>query len=116
MSISKKAPEGSQVLDLGAARTARAEARAGQSAPVIKLSAGYVEIKAEMDVLVAEDLVNGKISSALSRLLADPADVDALMAEGITDEDLQSIVEFAAGKKLGESTASSKLSKSIGKN
>jgi hypothetical protein len=115
MAISKKAPEGANVLDLGALRTARAEARAGQPSPVIKLSAGYIDIKPEMDVFVAEDLIAGKIKSALTRLLADPADVDALLAEGVTDDDLQGIIEFAAGKKLGESLASSTLSPSTGK-
>jgi hypothetical protein len=115
MTISKKAPEGADVLDLGAARAARAEARAGHPNPVIRLSSGFVDLKPEMDILIAEDLTGGKVKSALVRLLADPADADALLAEGISDDDLKAIIEFATGKNLGESSASSKLSLSSGK-
>lgn len=102
MSISKKAPAGAKVFNLEATRNARAEARAGEAAPFIKLSAGFVEIKPEFDVLVAEDLMNGNLRHALTRLLVDPDDVKALLKEGITDSDLQELIEFASGKKLGE--------------
>ena len=108
MALIQKAPEGAKVLDLPSARLARAEARVGEPSSYIKLTAGYVEIKAELDVLVVGDLLNAKIKEALTRLFADPLDVDVVMAEGISDTDLQAIFEFASGKSLGESSASTK--------
>ena len=108
MAILKEAPAGAQVLDLGAARAARAEARAaaGETNPVIKLSAGYVEVKPEFDVTIAETLTAGRVRDALKSLLADPDDVEALIEEGITAPDLNEIVTFV-GASLGEATASS---------
>ena len=109
MTIAKKAPVGAKVLDLQSARTARAEARAGEPAAYLKLSVGFVEIKPEMDIFVIEDLKVGNVKSALTRLFADPKDAEAVFAEGITDDDFKSIVEFSAGKSLGEFSASTKL-------
>jgi hypothetical protein len=110
MAILKEAPAGANVLDLGAARAARAEARAATGAvdPVIKLTAGFVPIKPEFDVTVAELLVGGKIREALAALLVDPADVDSLISEGISAQDLNAIVAFV-GASVGESQASSTL-------
>lgn len=102
MSILKNAPEGAEVLDLGAARVARAEARQGKPLPVIKLSAGYVEVSPEMDVLSADDFRVGRIRQGLEKLLADPADVDELVKDGLSKPDLESIVEFVTGNSLGE--------------
>ena len=107
MAIVKKAPAGAKVLDLPSARSARAEARVGEPASFIKLSAGYVEIKPELDILAVEDLKAGNPKAALLRLFADPSDVEAVASEGLTDEDLKAIFEFAVGKSLGELTASS---------
>ena len=102
MSILKTAPEGAEVLDLGAARVARAEARQGKPLPVIKLSAGFVEVSAEMDVMSADDFAAGRIREGLAKLLADPTDVDELVKGGISKDDLEQIVQFVTGKSLGE--------------
>ena len=102
MAIIKKAPVGAKVFDLPASRAARAEARVGEPPIFLKLSAGFVEIKPELDVFVVEELLEGKVKPALVRLFVDPKDADALLAEGISDEDMKAIFEFAAGKPLGE--------------
>jgi hypothetical protein len=104
MAILETAPDGAQILDLGAARAARAEARtaAGDPNPVIKLTAGFVEVTPEVDVLSAEDFAAGQIRSGLSKLLIDPADVDELVKGGLSAEDLEQIVTFITGKRLGE--------------
>lgn len=102
MSILREAPEGSEILDLGAARAARAEARQGKPLPVIKLSAGFVEVSPEMDVMSADDFAAGHIKDGLAKLLADPADVDELVAGGISKDDLEAIVQFVTGNSLGE--------------
>ena len=115
MAILKAAPKGAEVLDLAAARTARVEARAGQPLPVIKLSAGFVELNSEIDLSVTEFLVEGQTRKALERLLADPADVDALYAEGISTEDFGLIFKFVAGKVSGELSASTTPLKPTGK-
>lgn len=109
MSILKTAPAGSTVFDLGAARVARAEARSGEPKPLIKLSAGYVEVNPEFDVLAAEKFAAGQIRSGLAMMLADPADIDVLIAEGLSKNDLDAIGKFVAGANLGESSASSTL-------
>jgi hypothetical protein len=110
MAILKTAPAGANVLDLDAARAARAEARsaAGEGLPLIKVSAGYVEARAEVDLACADDFIAGRISAGLSKLLADPADVEAVLAGGISRDDLEAITNFVAGTTLGESPASSK--------
>lgn len=110
MTILKERPDGAQVLDLGAARAARAEARAaaGDVSPVLKLDAGYVAIRPEFPVSVAETLSAGKIRDALAALLVDADDVDILLEEGLTAQDLNAIVTFI-GASLGEAQASSTL-------
>jgi len=105
MAIVKKAPAGAKVFDLPAARTARAEARAGEPSSFIKLSAGYVEIKPELEISVLDLLNEGSIKEAFVRLFVDPKDADALFAEGVSDQDAKAIFEFVAGKSLGELTA-----------
>ncbi|MEO7018346.1 MAG: hypothetical protein ABI067_17700 [Leifsonia sp.] len=103
MSILKKAPTGSEVLDLGAARVARAEARAasGKGSSFIKLTVGYVELKPEIPLSVADDLVNEKVREGLAGLLADPEDIDALLGE-ITQNDVEALAAFITGSSLGE--------------
>jgi hypothetical protein len=104
MSILKAAPAGANVLDLGAARVARAEARAaeGKGNPFLKLAAGYVEVKAEFSLTVAFDFKAEDIKAGLAGLLVDPADVDALLEDGLTAADLSEITTFVSGFSLGE--------------
>lgn len=104
MAILSKAPENATVLDLGAARAARQEARvaAGETNPVIKLEAGYVEVRPEIDVLCAEEFSAGNIRAGLARLLADPADIEPLTEGGLSKDDVGVIVEFITGVSLGE--------------
>ena len=107
MTILKKAPEGAEVLDLGAARAARAEARAaeGLGAKFLKISAGYIEVKAEIPVEVAFTLERD-VKAGLAGLLVDPTDVDALFADGLTSQDLEAMQALVTGQPLGESSAS----------
>ena len=107
MSILKEAPAGAKVLDLGAERVARAEARAaaGDGAPVLKLAAGYVEVRSEIPLSVAED-IQRDLKVGLAGLLVDPADVEALYADGLSTGDLEAITKFITGNTLGESVAS----------
>ena len=102
MAIVKKEPKGAKIFDLPAARAARAEARVGEPAVFLKLTAGYVEIKPELDIFVIEELLQGQVKPALVRLFVDPKDADELLKEGICDADMKAIFEFAAGKELGE--------------
>lgn len=104
MAILTDAPSNAVVLDLGAARAARQEARAaaGEANPVIKLAAGFVEVRPEIDVLCAEEFTAGRIKEGLARMLADPADVDVLVDGGISKEDVSAIMEFISGVSLGE--------------
>lgn len=104
MAILSKAPENATVLDLGAARAARQEARtaAGVTNPVIKLGAGFVEVRPEIDVLCAEEFSAGNIKGGLARLLADPDDIDAIAGEGLSKDDLEAIIQFITGVSLGE--------------
>lgn len=110
MSILLDIPSGARALDLGAARVARAEARAaaGESNPFLKLSAGYVEVKPEFALTVAFAFKNEDIRGGLEGMLVDPTDVDALLADGLTSQDLQDIAKFVTGTSLGESAASPK--------
>jgi len=110
MSILTDAPEGAKVLDLGAARVARAEARAaaGDGVQVIKVDAGYVQVRPEMDLEAAEDFLAARFRAGLAKLLVDPADVDPLLAGGLSKGDLDAIGEFITGTTQGESLASSK--------
>jgi hypothetical protein len=104
MAILNTAPEGANVLDLGAARAARAEVRAasGQSVPLIKIDAGFIEVRPEIDLLCAEDFVAGKFHEGLAKLLVDPADIDVLLADGLSKDDLEAITTFVTGTGLGE--------------
>lgn len=106
MAIVSELPEGAEVLDLNAARVARAEARSSKS--FIKLAAGYVETKAEVPISAAFNIQSGDIAGALGELLADPKDFDALVADGLTSGDIEAITIFIAGKSAGESKASPK--------
>ena len=116
MTILKVAPDGANVLDLGAERAARAEARAaaGEGVPFIRLSVGYVEVKPEIPISVA-DLLLIDTKGGLAGLLADPADIDALYAE-ITTGDMEALTEFITGKSLGELQASVAASQRTGTN
>lgn len=107
MAIKSELPNGADVLDLEAARVARAEARAksGEAGRYLKLSAGYVELVAEMPISAAFAAQEQDVKGMLSGILADPADVDALLKSGLTTEDLSEISLFISGKSLGESKA-----------
>ena len=104
MSVLSEAPAGSTVLDLGAARVARAEVRVaeGKASSFIKLAAGFVEVRAEFALATAEAFQAGQISVGLAGLLVDPADVDVLLADGLTAQDLEAVTKFIAGASLGE--------------
>ncbi len=117
MSILKDAPAGAKVLDLGAERAARAEARAaaGEGTPYLKLSAGYVEVKPEIPLVIAE-LVQVDLKRGLALILADPADIDALWGDGLSQDDIQAVMEFVTGKSLGELSASVAASPRTGTN
>ena len=104
MSVLKEAPQGSNVFDLDSERKARAEARAaaGEASPFIKLDAGYVELKPEIDALAAEDFTGGHIRAGLAKILADPTDVEEVVKGGFSRDDLQAVVKFLNGNSLGE--------------
>ena len=104
MAILSETPEGAKVLDLAAARVARAEARGEKS--YLKLNAGFVEVQPEVALAAADAFVAGDIKKGVSLLVADPADADLLIADGLTAEDLEAIIEHISGKSLGESSAS----------
>jgi len=110
MAILTEAPTGAQILDLGAARAARAEARtaAGEGNPYLKLAAGFVEVKPEFALATAFAFKDENIKGGLEGLLVDPSDVDAIIADGLTAQDLQEIAKFISGNSLGESSASPK--------
>lgn len=104
MTILKKAPEGANVLDLAGARAGRAEARAlaGEANPVLKLEAGFIELRPEIDITTSDDFLAGRTKAALAKLLVDPADVDELLKSGLSTGDLEAITKFVAGKTPGE--------------
>lgn len=106
MAIISNLPEGANVLDLDAARVARAEARAkdGKGWPFLKLSAGYVAVHAEIPVAAAFLFGEQKIREGLQLVLVDPEDID-LLWEDLTAEDMNEIANFITGKSLGESQA-----------
>jgi len=108
VSILNTAPEGANVLDLGEARRTRAEIRAakGDGTPYLKLAAGYVEVLPEIPLISAFLFQAEKIEEGLRAMLADPADVGALLEDGLSAEDLAELAKFVAGKSLGESSAS----------
>lgn len=114
MAIINELPEGSEVLDLGAARVARAETLTTKS--FIKLSAGFVQVAVEVPVAAALMIVDGDIIGAIGLLLADPADAETLIRDGLTAGDIQEITQFITGKSLGELQASAKPSGKTSKN
>ena len=103
MAILSAVPEGSNVLDLEAARVARSEAR-GDIKQFLKLTVGYVEVLPEIPLDAAYLFKDEMVKEGLMMLLADPADID-LVWSGLTGDDFQSIVEYASSKSLGESLA-----------
>ena len=107
MAILNEAPKGAEVLDLGAARVARAEARtaAGKHSAYIKLAAGYIEVQPEVPLNAALLFEQNDLAGGLALLLVDADDATALLADGLTAEDLKSIIEFISGKTPGESKA-----------
>lgn len=108
MAILPKAPEGAAVFDPAPLRAARAEVRAqaGTEAPVIKLAVGFVQLAAEVPVEAAIRFQEGNIRGGLAGMLADPDDVDAVLGDGLTAQDLAALTEFL-NTSLGESRASS---------
>lgn len=104
MAILDSIPEGASVIDLDAARVARAEAR--ESKTFVKLSAGFIEVNAELPLISAEAFTEGNVNEGIGYLLADPADVEPLLKSGLSAEDLQVIIEHVSGKTLGELSAS----------
>src|SRR5207302_1334020 len=104
--IRQDAPSGVAVLDLGAARAARQEARAkdGGGNPYLKLAAGYVEVRAEVPISAIDDMQSGRLSAGVAKIIADPGDLDALLDDGLTDDDIGAILSFiAGGDAAGES-------------
>jgi hypothetical protein len=101
--IRTEVPEGSQVLDLAAARAARAEQRAkdGKGTPFVKLDVGYVEVLAEIPLAAAFAFKNEEIEAGLRLMLADGADVTALLDAGLSSGDLESLTAFLSGASLG---------------
>lgn len=104
MAILAKVPDGADVLDLGAGRAARAEARAaaGKGRSFLKLAAGFVEVLPEFPLTVADAFKAEDINAGLAGLLVDPTDLDALLADGLTAQDLEALTKFITGVSLGE--------------
>lgn len=108
MTVLKSAPEGAKVIDLDQFRKVRAEVRdqAGVAASLVKLAAGYVPVKAEIPLEATFLFQEGKLRPGLESMLEDPADVDALLADGLTAQDLSAIITFL-NEQAGEALASS---------
>lgn len=108
MTIRADIPDGARTLDLEASRAARAEARAaaGEANPYLKLAAGYVEVRPEVAVSVATDFQEGRVHAGLEGLVVDPADVNVLLLDGISVQDVTAILTFVTGLDAGESVAS----------
>jgi hypothetical protein len=106
MAILRALPDNAVSFDLDAARVARAEARAaaGQGSQFIKVSAGYIEVKAEVPLEAAYLLQQENIKEGLGLVLTDPADVDVLWST-LSADDFKEIIEFISGKTVGESQA-----------
>ena len=100
--ILKEAPAGAEVIDLVAARAARAEVRKDAPARLVKVTAGFVELAPEIDIFCAADLMEGRYKEGLSKLLADPADIEPLLAFGLSVDDLSILTEAITGRSLGE--------------
>lgn len=105
--ILAEAPAGAKVLDLGALRAARDEVRAkeGATVAVIKLSAGFVELAAEIPLEAAIAFEAGDVRGGLAGMLKDPTDVGELLAAGLTAQDIAELATFL-NTNLGESLAS----------
>lgn len=102
MTVLQEAPEGAAVIDIVAARAARAEVDAQLPPIFLKIDAGFIELRRELDVLCAEDFVDGRFRAGLSKILADPADVEPIVAYGLSSADLERLIEHITGKPLGE--------------
>jgi len=104
--ILKDAPAGSAILDLEAVRAARTEAHKDEAGPVVKVSAGYLQLRREIDVTAGMDFARAKFREGLEKLLEDPADVDDLLSGGFSTDDINAVINFISGRSLGESPAS----------
>jgi hypothetical protein len=104
--ILKDAPEGAKVLDLAALHQARAEARKDEPLVLVKLSQGFVALAPEITLDAALLMRDGDIRGGIAGLLADPADADALLKDGLTAPDIAELTKFL-NASLGESLASS---------
>lgn len=102
MTVLQEAPEGAEVIDIASARAARAEIDATLPPVLLKIDAGFVQLRRELDVLCAEDFTSGRFRAGLAKILADPADIDELVAFGLSRPDLEQIVNHITGKTLGE--------------
>jgi hypothetical protein len=100
MAILNELPNDAEVFDLDAARVARAETRKGGS--FIKLTAGYIEVHAEIPLEAAELFGKNDLNGGLSLVVVDPEDAAALLADGLTASDLRDIIQFITGSSLGE--------------
>jgi hypothetical protein len=63
-------------------------------------------VKPELALDVTDKFKTGDIKGGLAEILVDPADVDPLLAAGLTSADVLGIVEFVSGTALGELSAS----------
>lgn len=108
MTVLKSAPDGAKVLDLDAFRKIRAEVReqAGAADPLIKLAAGFVAVKAETPLEATFLFQAAKLREGLELMLVDPSDVDVLLADGLTAQDLAALLTFL-NEQAGEALASS---------
>lgn len=102
MSILSEAPAGAEIIDLAAARAARAEVDATLPPVLLKIDVGYIQLARDIDVLCAEDFTEGHFRTGLSKLLADPTDIDAIITYGLSKDDLEKIIQYVTGVALGE--------------
>lgn len=91
-------------IDLDAARAARIEQRAaaGKGNPKVKLGGQVFEFRAELPIVAAELALDGKITEALALLLVDPGQADAFMAAGLSQYDVELLMDRLFGSTLGE--------------
>lgn len=102
MSILKNAPAGAEIIDVAGARAARAEVDATLPPVLLKIDAGFIQLRRDIDVLCAEDFTSGRFREGLSKILTDPADIDELVKYGLSRPDLEQIVDHITGHALGE--------------
>lgn len=86
----------SRIVDLDAARAARLEA--ADDAPIVKLGGQDFGLPTEIPIGVALHGEAGEIKAALGALFG-PENVDAVLAAGLTAQDLEVIVSEAYGTK-----------------